>query len=1473
LSLATVLVGVLLAFGLALAGVLPAGSGSRAAGPSGSGEVTAQSDDSVPATDVTMFGASPQEAAGETWGMGTLGGKTVLVRYTAEGGWVIGPKLLDSSGNTLSGFVLDQPTGLSHPSPLAAQMTPAGSGVLAGAVGSRQVLLVRSPGHEFQETAPLPETGEAALQTGESLFSPQDRAPLIVPLDESNSQAGALVVPVGGAETGVLNWNGKQWTREPIELPKGTEEGGFRVLAIAASSPTHAWLLAQLSAQTGAVALFRRRLGSEAGAVPRWQAVPPPGGHAGEALTVAGEPFTVKEKTQAQILTVTSEGVWIDGERTDVNISATVFFAPGKAEESSGEEEKTGEGKLESWCSAPSGSTTCDQTLPEELPSGPSRSFGWANSSSATPYGERVITGFPDGVSLRLEGSSFTRVLALGGSEAPRDPGGTFGAAFSEAKEGWLGEERLPVHLTLHPRENRLEPWPVPFRHALVAIAPQPGAPVGSLSSEALAVGDQGEVARYQPGKGWLPESLLGPGGRFERPRLRAVAWPIPTRAYAVGDEGEMWLWRGETGLWERDPATPYNFRGNLLGIAFDPEEPARGYAVGESGVLLGYGKTWTQEPLPAQVEGASFTSIAFAGSEAIVAYRKLLKTETRDYEGGLLVNEGSGWRVEQATAGLGVPWAVAGLPDGSAAFVAESNEGGSRIYERNGSGGSWEATPQPFPGDGTPGSLALFHEGEGGPLRVLATGKAPETFFKIEDLSPSPPGFPPPLVPPYPLESNVEKGVLRQTANGWSDEENELDATQEPPGDYREYDMVYNPDPVFALLVNETGTQGWAVGGLVDNEHPGGPLDTADVARYPAEKATPPGVGTSPIPVNAEEATFAIGGGAACKAPCATRANAKIGPDVWLTAAMARAGQVAGMRAFLYTGPRVAQANATEGPPPQFPYSEELERYAEVLRSSPIPVFAAPSPTDLDGEGGELTFEKVFAGFPKPFGGASNLSSLETAGSPCSEIGGSETACYAIRSQGAGGNVRVIVLDDSREVDSNQLEWLKAQLAEASGAGEPAIVVGNADLNTQIAESDGAARQVAQALISGDASAYFYDSPEENIKEPLQVGGESIPTFGSGTLGYVEFTKETSGEFLGASGFLLVQVSHVREADGRFHVSANLIPNIGELALEAKDGTLLRRSQVAQFDALARRPRAGNDAHNQSTSPLTSPYIPIPSNCVGTRCANNALLPEYTFSSSNPQVGEFVAPNLASAEQNAVLQGPNGKPIPDAESGLFCAYNPGTTVVTIDSGGLSSSLPVTVEAGSAEQPCGTVPVSELASPQVAVPVPPPAPAPAPAGPAPASTPPPVVLPPLPPPPVPAPPPARPPAPTPPAPFVPLAVATAPPLAFVPPPIPTPARPTPPTGTSAVTSPVEIAEREEEEESATESVSNQAVAYRSSEHEPSPAYILGLLVLAAFAGASARRRPRRGRREVRIAPATVSASRAQRRMSARRRRF
>ena len=73
-------------------------------------------------------------------------------------------------------------------------------------------------------------------------------------------------------------------------------------------------------------------------------------------------------------------------------------------------------------------------------------------------------------------------------------------------------------------------------------------------------------------------------------------------------------------------------------------------------------------------------------------------------------------------------------------------------------------------------------------------------------------------------------------------------------------------------------------------------------------------------------------------------------------------------------------------------------------------------------------------------------------------EAVGCQTAYYAFDSEDWGGVVRVIVLDDSSDVDAVQLRWLEGQLADAKASATPAIVFGNADLGAQIKAGDTAA-------------------------------------------------------------------------------------------------------------------------------------------------------------------------------------------------------------------------------------------------------------------------------------------------------------------------------------------------------------------------------------------------------------------------------
>jgi hypothetical protein len=1391
----------------------------------------------------------------------------------------------------------------------SARITPHAGGLLAGQdptrpSGKRIVVLARDPGgrfHVLPEPAAgvLPEAGEGgdpaagALAEGEGAGAVADAAV------EGAGHTEAYFAALGRRQdTSVARWSGTQWSREPVELPGGYT-GSFTVLALAGTSPQNLWMLGQASAESGLGAMLFKRVVNGAGEG-HWQAVELGSALFAQATTPAQSVSGVAPlQAPAQALTVSDQGVWIDGNMQapgggSDGYDFTLYYDIAQDKVTA------------SWCDARNGGGEALCTHPLDARFG--RLAGYRSFAfDGTGFGSRIVTnplqpGGGDatnmGSYLSLEGTTFQRMPGAGPNDAP-------GGAFYTPSDGWL---EGPVRITEQSQPQRLTSWPVSARAPFTAVAPAPGTTPGDPNAQALAVGAGGAVARYVPGRGWQREFLLSPSGAVSSPTLRAVAWPDANRAFAVGDLGALWVWRAETGLWEKDPAAPpEGTHADLLGIAFDPGEPALGYAVGLGGTLWRYDKTWTQDPLPEPFqkefdEGvggspeealkANFTSVAFAGSEAMVVA-----------EHDLLVNAGSGWRIDPEVHALlaGLPSrpqlnVVAGLPNGGAVLA-----GHNVVLERDSASGPWHFSEQPTVDETAVAASAYL---DGAKVRAVLSVVPDFIYPPPLILPPIDPNTPPPLIPPDPLPGDGY--MLRETGGGWEDEEHAAYA-----GDSE--DRPVKADPIAALDLGPDGS-GWAVGGWsghaddagrgTDNGGSGQAVrenvQTAGIYRYaPGGGAQgPPSAATAPVSLQPSLATFALAGHAECAEPCADLADEGIAPDRNLTSALSAidglAAQPGGPRALLYTGGRETPGQGPES-------AAEAGRYAQLLaQGGGLGVFGALSAGDSEG-GSASAFGAAFAGFPAPFGQGGLPAGIGIANIPASggAIHAGASTHYAFDSNGPAGTVRVIVIDNSRgslaasdpyqNPAEPQAPWLAQMLADARARAIPAIVVGSRELNPGLppalnVASD--ASEEAQIMVSGGASAYLYERPEESRASRIPVGAAStIPEFGTGALGYRSaisgsFTPGQPDALFGATGYLLVSVNVAQRnpATNIAPVTARLIPLVQSLSLNPLDGTLLRRSAPALFEGLARRPVSGDrwgqaSADGSPNPPGASPYSEFPQPlCLQSDCAS-AIEPEYTFTSSEPEIANFVEHDPNSTNLRKPLQDSAGHVIPDSKSGILCAFNAGNTVVTISAGGLSYSVPVTVLGGSVEQPCGTVPLAAgrfakaASTPSAGAPSPPP-PAPAPA-PAPIAPPPP--------PSAPAPPAAKPVVkPPPPA----AAALLFTPLLLLPqngvPAIPPPpagafARPIPPGGAG-----VRVFEEKKEEEEATEQ-SQAFAAYRAADYRGLPigarayatpgagndkalspaVYLLLLVVRAAAGGATLRLDPKRRGRPIETAFATA----------------
>ncbi len=122
------------------------------------------------------------------------------------------------------------------------------------------------------------------------------------------------------------------------------------------------------------------------------------------------------------------------------------------------------------------------------------------------------------------------------------------------------------------------------------------------------------------------------------------------------------------------------------------------------------------------------------------------------------------------------------------------------------------------------------------------------------------------------------------------------------------------------------------------------------------------------------------------------------------------------------------------------------------------------------------------------------------------------------------------------------------------------------------------------------------------------------------------------------ASCSVQVERGCAQRRDNVAPVAARLIPNVGELALEAQDGDPAAPQPGALFAGLARRPRAGgrsqrqadqNEAASTSRSPRTA-------SAASARPASSRIHVQLL---RTRRVGEFVEPNLASAEPKTTVE------------------------------------------------------------------------------------------------------------------------------------------------------------------------------------------------------------------------------------------
>jgi photosystem II stability/assembly factor-like uncharacterized protein len=1256
----------------------------------------------APARDVSFLGAIAGSPEHEAWAYGftsappaevngsplpyeAQGEQLVLLRYTDKEGWQIAEVPRGPDGEPFKLLKADEvsdATGGAHVANqvhVAGAMTPSGEAWLSVAEVStnRGQPPVVGLFHRVPDEDQFRLDTEATRTLGPLLGSEAEdpgRQDVTLRLGESEGghthgmlTASGQYAALGELTYGLLR-DGK-WTVETVKAateppPPFSSADPVRLKLEDVQGPGEGWGAFEVEGHPPGLGLVLGHLqGGE------WT-FSPTGLDALDLTGAVGAESNGKGEVLPEALKADGKGVWIE---------ARVDLTPGRE---SGRvvaryEAEGASGHItNSWCTLP-GTDSCEEPL--ESSSGratvPDAIFQTESGPVALGLREGSVDVFAHG--------QWTSVLAPGYGPYPGQTGSD--DVFSSPNEGWLGGVEALGHWTANGASGSLTSWPLPDRSPLTSVALPPGSPGEAGESGALAVGFDGTTLSYDASAGWLVQPTPP---RARKLNLLGVAFAGPASAFAVGEFGVILHWDGAS--WSEDPQSTSLTDSQLNAVAF--AQSGEGWAVGADGTILHYdGSSWSKEQPPQADSGVDITSVAVAGSEAFAVAAGNLITLLPD-------GDWTGVDASVLPGGLapGNLRVVAGLPDGG--IVAA---GKSLVLVREAAGQSFIYAAQPL--EGIAVAVAPFRDA-GGRLRAYVSIAPPAAG---RGNPPEVGGFPP-----------GDGELLRQTEGGWQDLSHAQYAGNEITGD-----GALKSDPVLALATGPAGEHAWAAGGYDGTEDAAGqgteePLSSrpvgwqsASIWRYDTTgSAQPPDLqSTTPsLPAEPGTVSFAFFTSPMCKEECASAPDAQ--PDVNLSTAAkqiaAYAAQPGGPAFAMLGGNAVGPLEGAKIPAAK--QEADFAHLPELLAPlASVPTFAALGPFDPvpGATNTTLPWAEAFAGAPLPFGSGPDAPGITPVSSPEETPSTGEAHLYyAFDAAQNGGTLRVLVLDNADpkgalEESTRQRPWLERQLQNAEGENVPVVVVtahplrnlnrGDESEDEELAAllAHAGLREGHEATVvavfttdgarPGNSAGEVHELNEHHLI-PEDAGPEEpqIPEYEGATLGYQQ-TKNNGVMWYFAS---------IDTSPGARSVQVAAVPVIESLSLKAVDGLSVARSRTLEFEAVGRRPAGTLATKVGENFQGYDDYAEIPAPNCGPTCVS----PSYSFTSSEPAVGNFVEPTGEGSPFPKLSA--SGHPIPSSTSGLFCAYNAGTTTVAVTAGLLSYSEQVTVQPGSYGTPCGTVP-------------------------------------------------------------------------------------------------------------------------------------------------------------------------------------